>query len=72
MTAVFTAGMTLTMLMVVMIAFCIGIIIEFTANIGNNSLISTSLYTTEEFNTCFSQSILCSATDTATDKHLNT
>ena len=69
--AVVAAGVTFAVV-VVMVAFCIGVIIELSADISNYRLVSTATYPTEEFNAYFSQSILCSATDTATDKHLNT
>jgi hypothetical protein len=71
MATVFATGVTFTMFVVVVVTFCIGVIVELTAHIGNNSLICTTLHTAEEFNTCLSQSILCSAADTATDKHIN-
>ena len=71
-TTVFAAGVTLAVLVVVMVASCIGIIIKLAANIGNYRLVGTTLYPAEKFNASFSQSILCTATDATADKHLNT
>ena len=69
---VFTAGVTFAMLVVVVVAFCVWIIIKLAADVGNYRLVGTTLYPAEEFNASFSQSILRSATDTATDEHLDT
>ena len=68
----FSACMSFTVRMVVVVAFCIGIIIELAAYIGNYCLIGTTLHPTEKLDSCFIQSILCTTTDAATDKHLDT
>ena len=69
---VFAAGVAFSMLVVVVVTFCIRIIIEVSADIGDHCLVSTTLYPAEKFNSCLSQSILSSAADTAADKYVNT
>ena len=68
---VLTAGMTLTVLVVVMVTACIGIIVELALKICDYRHIRIALYSAEEFYTCFVESILSSAADTAADKYVN-
>ena len=60
-----------TMLMIMMTALDICIIIQLTFQKCFNRLISIAAASAKQFDTCLSQGILSSASDTAADQHLN-
>ena len=68
---VVAAGVSLTVLVVVMVAMHVGIVAELTSEVGNNCRISTALYAAEELYACLGKSILCAAADTAADEYVN-
>ena len=71
MATVLTAGVTFSVLVVMMVAFCVRVIIKLSAYIGNYCLVGTALYTAVKLDSCLSKSILCTAADAAADEHIN-
>ena len=68
--AVVTAGMLLSV-MVMVIAFCIGVIGKRSSNISSNGIVCISADTTEQLDTCLSKGQLGTAADASADEDVN-
>ena len=69
-TAVFTASVLLAVMMVMVVAFGIGIISKVPCNKALYRLVCISIDTAIELNACLGKCHLCAAADTAADQHI--
>ncbi len=68
--AVVTAGMLLAV-MVVVIAFCIGVVGKCSGNTGSNGIVCIPADTAEQLDTCLGKSHLCAAANTSANEDIH-
>ena len=68
---VFTAGVTISVFVVVVVAFCFGIVLESIVKVSLHCLVCITLNTAEQLNSRVAKCNLSTSANTTADKHIN-